>query len=337
MSLTWEDSNDPSISSVNAEKTATITFANSDVRAVYVDWGDGDSNKKDEANYQWKELTEPKETITLKHTYNKADTFFPVIQTVNSKGFVSRYYSRPSSNTDLIPYSTDSGIAGALVNDIAPSAILKVENVQNNSGIDNSIFDKEGPKQLFIAIAPTLSLAELTGSIGQVTLSVEGISHINTLVQDSSLSTNAQFGLGSMAKQQTFEFDLSFNSNIVGVYNFYKAMNANLISQFSKVLKFKFVSCKGAKPAGGSYGAVDTDYTTNEVFNRLKIFLITKGDDNNYYVISYVTAGSPVKSVDDTERYSILDMGQSRAAASNKTISNYRYDNGKMWLNPSNQ
>ena len=39
----------------------------------------------------------------------------------------------------------------------------------------------------------------------------------------------------------------------------------------------------------------------------------------------------PIKSVEDRTRYSVLDFSQSRAAGSNITLSNYRYDNGKMW------
>jgi len=336
MSLVWEDANNPSLSDVNFEKTATITFNDNDVRAVYVDWDDGESNKKDEANYQWKQLTEPKQTITLKHTYNKAGDFNPIVQTVNSKGFVSRYYG-PVSTTDVVPFTVDSGIVVARVADKAPSAIMKVENTQNNSGIDNSIMQVEGPKQLYIAIAPNLTAAELTGTIKQVTLSVEGVSHINKLVQAAANDTEEQFGLGTMSKLQTFEFDINLTTTNSGLYDFYGEMNSDSIGLFSEVLKFKFVSCKSTGLTADPTTAVDTNYTTNEIFNRLKIFLVTKGTDGEYYPISYVTAGSPVKSVEDSERYSTLDMGQSRTAASNKTISNYRYDNGKTWMSPVNQ
>ena len=36
---------------VNTEVYAKLSFRNNDVRAVYVDWDDGISNKKTEANY----------------------------------------------------------------------------------------------------------------------------------------------------------------------------------------------------------------------------------------------------------------------------------------------
>lgn len=332
MALTWDDSTPD----VNQEVTATLTFTNSDVRAVYIDWDDGTSNKKDEANYQWVTSTEPKGTMTVKHTYNQAGVFKPIIQTVNSSGFISRYYGSESSNTNIVPYSQDSTIASSTVSDKAPSAIMKIENTENNSGIDNSILREQGAKQLYIAIAPTVTRTELTGTIKQVTLSVEGVTHVNSLVQNSSDDTEAQFGLGSMSKLQTLEFDINFTTaaNQYGVYDFYGEANSNTIGLWSQVLKFKYVSCKAT---GTTAAAVDTDYTTNEIFNRLKIFLVTKAADGKYYPISYVSAGSPIKNADDNTRYSTLDMGQSRAAASNKTISNYRYDSGKGWLSPIKQ
>ena len=43
MSLTWSPSS-PQL--VNTEVTGTFTFKTDDVRAVYVDWDDGTSNKK---------------------------------------------------------------------------------------------------------------------------------------------------------------------------------------------------------------------------------------------------------------------------------------------------
>ena len=53
--------------------------------------------------------------------------------------------------------------------------------------------------------------------------------------------------------------------------------------------------------------------------------------------MTYVTAGNPIKSVDDLYRYITMDFSQSRAKASNVSNSKYRYDNGKMWFNPVDQ
>ena len=60
MSLHWTNATGATVTtaSVNEEITANFTFLDNDVRAVYVDWDDGESNKKDKANYQWIKLNE---------------------------------------------------------------------------------------------------------------------------------------------------------------------------------------------------------------------------------------------------------------------------------------
>ena len=83
--LTWS----PASGNVFTEVTGTFVFTDDDVRAVYIDWDDGPSNKKSEANYQWEQFTEPVSSIPVKHTYTASGTFNPVIQTMNSKGFFS--------------------------------------------------------------------------------------------------------------------------------------------------------------------------------------------------------------------------------------------------------
>ena len=331
MTLTWDESVN---GKVNEERTATLTFKNNDVRAVYIDWDDGESNKKEEANYQWVELTEPKSSIEVKHTYNKSGTFKPVVQLINSRGFVSRYYANETSNTAITPFSQDTGIQTCKANDDTPTAIMKVENTLSDSGIDNSILEIEGPKKLYIAIAPTLTRTELTGTLKQVSLEVEAVSHRNKY--DARSGVDSQIALGSVAKQETFAFDINLTSaaNQYGVYDFHTAIGDQTNLTFSKVLKFKYVSCKATGTTAANAG---TDYTTNEIFNRLKIFLVTKAADGKFYPITYVSAGSPVKTVDDQRRYVTLDMGQSRAAASNISISDNRFDNGKGWFSPVNQ
>ena len=56
---------------------------------------------------------------------------------------------------------------------------------------------------------------------------------------------------------------------------------------------------------------------------------------STYYPLAYVTAGSPIKSVDDLYRYITMDFSQSRAKASNVANSKYRYDNGKVFFRPA--
>jgi hypothetical protein len=331
MTLVWDEA---TAGKVNQERTATLSFKRPDVRAVYIDWDDGESNKKTESNYQWVTSSEPIGSIAVTHTYNKQGDFKPVVQTVNSKGFVSRFYSNESSNSDIVPFSQDTGIAQVRINDDSPTALMRLENTTNVAGIDNSILEIEGPKKLYIAIAPTLTRTELTGTIKQISLEIEAVTNRNKY--DARSGVEAQIALGSVAKQETFAFDINLTTaaNQYGVYDFHTAMGDQTNLAFSKVLKFKYVSCKATGTTAANAG---TDYTTNEIFNRLKIFLVTKAADGKYYPVSYVSAGSPVKKVEESPYYSVLDMGVSRTAASNATITDYRYDNGKIWFSPVQQ
>jgi|15BtaG_2_1085339.scaffolds.fasta_scaffold01368_3 hypothetical protein len=335
MTLTWDEAVS---GKVNEERTATLTFKDNDVRAVYIDWDDGESNKKEEANYQWIQLTEPKTSHEAKHTYNKSGNFYPVVQLINSRGFVSRYYANEDSNTDVTPFSKDTGIQPCKANDAEPLAFMKVENTLPVAGIDNSILEVEGAKKVYVAIAPTLSGPELTGTVKGVNLSIEAVTHRNKFDADNGVES--QIELGSLSKQETFTFTINLTTaaNQYAVYDFFDTMNELENATFSKILKFKFNSCKATYDTSATdFVALGTDYTTNEIFNRLKIFLVTKAADGKFYPITYVSAGSPIKSVDDNQHFSIMDMGQSRAAASNIAISDYRYDNGKGWFSPVEQ
>ena len=126
MTLGWDDA---STGKVNEERTATLTFKENNIRAIYIDWDDGESNKIEESNYQWVETTEPKGSFVVKHTYNKSGTFKPVIQTINSYGFVSRFNANESSNSDISPFTNNSGIQNIVVNDNSPTAIARLDKV----------------------------------------------------------------------------------------------------------------------------------------------------------------------------------------------------------------
>ena len=315
----------PASANVFTEVTATMTFTDDDVRAVYIDWDDGASNKKSEANYQWKQYTEPQTSIEVKHTYTKADTFNPVIQTMNSKGFFSKYYTSGTAgtigvNTEVSPSIGDTGIGKIVISDGTATGIMRVENKTVKSGIDNSLFDKEGPKDIKIVIPPLCTDAQLT-TIDNVKL------EITALVDSSMLSTTDTSTVGGTGKSvQVISYSGSSLDGKTGVDN------VDITGgQVSKILKVVY---KNPKYVGGS-GA--TDYTSNAAYQYLKAFVVALGDDGYYYPITYVSAGSPVKKAKDSTRYITMDFSQSRAKASNVSLNAFRYDLGKVWFNPDKQ
>lgn len=330
MTLVWSGT-----PTVNIEQTATFTFKDNDVRALYIDWDDGESNKKKEANYQWEELTEPQLSVEVTHTYNKSGTFEPVVQTITSRGYVSRYYSTDSSTPGVVPWSRDTGIAPITIADDSPSAVMRVENTTVNPGIDNTIFDVEGIKDVYFCVAPTLTQAELQ-TIKQVKIQVEGIVEIPKY--DVTQGGGSYSELGSNRVQKTLDLTVDINTagTMKNLYNILSGGTAPFVGGattyggWSKILKFTYSSPK-AYLSGTAQTNAGTDYTRNELYNRLKLFLVVKATNGDFYPISYVTAGMPIKSVEDKNRYATLEFGQSRAAASNVSLSNYRYDNGKMW------
>ena len=321
MSLTWSTAT----GSVYEELTATLSFNDDDVNLIYVDWGDGESSKLSEANYQWVNMNEPNGTIDLKHTYTAAHLtgFKPIVQTVTSKGYVSRYYGYDTT-ADVTPYTQDTSVERVYINDSAPTAIMRVENRTVKSGIDNSIFE-EGPKLIYLTIPPLISQSDIA-NVSNPQLEVEVL-----------LSTGLYNATGSsmgVDVGRTLSYKkLSFTTSAAGT-GMYDILSGASVSGAS-VLKVLSVKYLNPRPATKSY----TNYDT---YNKLKLFVVASGTNGNFYPVTYVSAGSPYKKTDDLSRYSTLDFSQSRAAASNALIPTsgpygYRYDNGKSWFNPIDQ
>ena len=323
MSLHWTNAAGATVTtaSVNEEITANFTFLDNDVRAVYVDWDDGESNKKDEANYQWVKLNEPQGTMAVKHTYNKSGTFNPVVQFINSEGFVSRYYSNETAGTHanaVVPFTNRSLISGVAVSDTKATGIMRVENTTVKSGIDNSILQKEGPKLIYAICAPTLTSTEM-GYAGTIKLELE-LELANSSTNAGADLTNGRVssGFSTVIKKQIVE--LTSPAAKTGLSSFIGQGQS-----VKNVLSVKYLNPKLT-------GSDANDYTKNAALNNLKIFIVAIGNDNLIYPITYVSAGSPIKKAEDRDRFITMDFSQSRAAASNVDPNYYFYDNGKGWF-----
>ena len=335
MTLVWDEA---VAGLVNQERTATLNFLDDDVRAVYIDWGDGTSNKKTEANYQWETFSEPLSSTSVTHTYTATGNYKPIVQTINSKGFISRYYGAASGVTDVKPYTQDAGIAACTISDNNPTAVMRAQNISVNSGIDNSIFEEVGPQQCYIIIPPTLTQTELN-SIGKVKVEITAYVLFNKYDNEAGGQKSTRWA--STASQETFVVTVPLTGTPSGSYNILSNSSYKTGSVISKILKVKFLSAKSTF-AGATQTVLGTGYTENEIFNRLKIFVCTSDAlptlaNSVYHTVTYVTAGAPVKSVDENFYSSTLDFSQSRAAASNVLINNYRFDIGKVWFSPAYQ
>lgn len=331
--LTWHttkanaDAGSSAVTTANVYDTryARLTFGETDVRAIYVDWDDGSDNSKEDANYQWLQYDYPISSAVVTHTYTQSGTFKPVIQTVNSQGIFSKYFSNESSNSFISPHEESSTIASMVVSDKAATSVINLENKQVLSGIDNSYFDKYGAQDIYFSVAPTLSQGDLTSEA--VALEIEA----EVVYGMVSGSEGAAAGGSSAIITIDYTSDSLKNGNSVAQIN---TVGGETIYKVRRINKIKWVNSRSASSA----------YSILDAWNKIKVFILTTGSSLAaggstlipYYPIAYVTDGMPIKKAEDSRRVVNFDMSQSRTAASNTSLTNYRYDNGKNWFVPAN-
>lgn len=294
---------------VNTEVTGTFTFKDDDVAAVYIDWDDGADNKEN-ANYQWLQYDRPITTDTVTHTYNATGTYKPILRTISSKGYVSRYYSQDSSApTGVAPWT--SGTMDSIgVSDGNPVGNLRIQNKEMLSGIDNTLFDR--PKDVYLVIPPT------AGGYGDIT---PGFKITAEVINVGELASGSNYQMGGSIETTELE--------IATVDAAAERGRTKINTAGTLIRSIKKVKLDNPKVVGATYD--------NEIAsNKLKCFLITSGSDGLWYPITYVSTGAPIKVSSDLRRNFTADFSQSRAAASNTTVNTYYYDLGKSWFNPMN-
>ena len=331
---------------VFTEYRAHITGSDDDIAAIYVDWGDGQTpdgtftNDKRYANYQWIQLTDPKQSVTVEHTYTATGTYKPVVQMINSKGFASAYYGATATGSLAadypLPYAQETTVSGMTINDGAATAILRADNKTVKSGIDNSLFQWEGPRDIFLFIAPTLTQTEL-GYLNPLKVDIDV-----ELIDASRDRDSSDTSVGGSTRFATLNVELTGTNltNNAGMLNILASGNGSTQGSYSalvtgaQVKRVLKVTYKNPK-----YMTSKRSFTENAAYNKMKVFVCGYSDamaarasaTEAYRPICYVTPGSPIKKAEDPSRNITLDFSQSRAKASNISISAYRYDAGKMW------
>ena len=339
-SAKWYSDSDASTAATTAtvmdKRYVQFIFNDKDISALYIDWGDGEGRSVDTANYQWMQYPTPVQEPIVSHTYTATGNFDICVQTINQKGIVSKYYASGGSvSGSVTPFEFRKSIERMVVSDGPATAIMKCENRTVKSGIDNSIFDELGSGQVYVQIPPILNATEYGYLPSKIKLGI-------TAVLVDSIRSSSATGLNMIsidggsrrvekiyveldtedAGDGTYDGPVNILDTATDISGNAAAINGAAISQ---ILKVEYRNPK----VSSSYL---TDYTRNEVFNRLKIFLTAydqASEGNTFRPITYVSAGSPIKSVDDLYRYITMDFSQSRAKASNVSNSKYRYDNGK--------
>ena len=311
-----------STTDVYEKRYAKLVFNKTDVRAVYIDWDDGSDNSKENANYQWLQFDYPISSTVVEHTYTKSGTFKPIVQTVNSQGIFSKYFQNASTNSFIGPLESSSRIESIGVTDSTATAVMRLENKQVLSGIDNSLFDEYGAMDIYLTVPPTISQGDTISYAPQLDIEMEVVYGL--------VSGSEGFSAGGSQAVITKHFT---GSTTVDAGQGVEKINDDDY-KVRRITKVKFVNSKHD---------VNT-YANLNAFNKVKLFIVTSGAAltagggslTPYYPVTYVSDGCPVKLADDSRRVVNFDMSQSRAASSNNTISNYYYDNGNNWFVPSN-
>ena len=334
MGLTWADNT----VEVFTTATGTISFNDNDTQKLFIDWGDGEVVDIEQGVYQWDDVDATDGSISLTHIYTKTGSFAPVLRTVNSNGFVSKYFGSGASSS-YSPYESVSTLIHPIsVSDGAPTGVNKVENKTVLSGIDNSIF-KEGPKDVFISVPPVLSKSQLGYVVSGLSGRTAGQYDI-ILKIDAQIATPVDFDStakdmgGKQLITETITKTINLNTALSGFKKSEVLINESNYP-ITKILKITLQTANLKSTYNPSNVSIDEVYDS---FNKLKFLLWASGSSDGLpYPITYVSSGDPIKSISDTKRNAYLDFSQSRSKASNTSIKEYIYDNGKAWFNPVNQ
>jgi len=323
MGVTWNTGT----AKVYTEVSGTISFNTPTISKVYVDWDDGIDNSLEYGIYQWKTLEGLSDSITLSHTYTATGSFTPVVRTINSQGYLSKYFYTGTAHSNVpSPKEEVTGLNSITIQDDKPLATLKVENKVALSGIDNNVF-QGGPLQVYI-VSPALADGAngLNGAIN-ITFEVEAQVAIFTGFTEA-------YPYQSITKTYTISGNLAQfveNEETLGnpvCYVWVAGIPTDILAQ-ERILKILSFRLKTPKLSG---------LTTpiNNEFNKMRFFLTAEypADSGEWYPITYVSSGNPIKKLNDSRNRVTLDFGQSRGKASNVNIASYNYDTGKSFFEP---
>ena len=199
-SITWYSNSAATTSTTTAtvfdKRYAKYVFNSKDVVAIYTDWGDGEGRSVDTANYQWNQYLTPVQETIIPHTYTATGTYNIITQTINQRGYASKYYASSSAavSGNVSPYEISTRISSIVVSDGESTGIIKCENRTVKSGIDNSIFVSEGPKQIYAQIPPILDSTEYGYLPSKIKLGITAV--LVDSIRDST-SNEAVVGGGS--------------------------------------------------------------------------------------------------------------------------------------------
>jgi hypothetical protein len=319
------------------------------VKGFIIDWDDGTDNSSEKANRQTILLDIPNNYTIVEHTYTKHGKFYPMVRTISIDGYYSKWYTsydkrydseNLSSHGDIYTwehypsdglYSLDKQIIPAGQNsfsevslDLAqaqgakvripefvpanypPVANLQVDRASVFSGIDNSSLSYnsgKGPDAIGYAYVPRdgHTLSDFTNSIEVIFKTTKG----NIIKETINCSSAAAAGGSRFPKN---------NSN----------------GYLSELLSVKLIKLKEGDI--NSTDLLGPDERVHILWYTPPTKAFVESDD----VLTTVSLGNPIQTLDRPGFSSILDGSQSQTKCSNVDINKYIFDDGKLPLSSTN-
>ena len=359
-------SSDPTIdNSTKINDTYTINRkyyyrieSNEPVDGIEIDWDDGEDNSDIKGNRELRRFTDgPRTSAVFEHYYTKHTSFYPLIRVMSQEGIYSKWYTPYHTNNNYreleentlsagnnnsskvsVDSSTNPRIPIFKPANLPPLGMLKLDKIKVYASIDNKPLENLTKPWVF-AYYPTTTFepsdVEITyeNGVGQIQTSTitpwtddsEGAGNITNMSRHGGGSVPVAVanvipsGIGGVEETNVLSDPGS------GVYQPW--------AKVERVLKVELKNnLKGTADKGLS--AYD-DRVYIKVFDRATDTSSAANENANSgaatdETIAIVSLGNPIVEVEDFMGTLSVDGSESRTRASNRTISNYWFDEDKL-------
>lgn len=314
------------------------------VKGFIIDWDDGEDNSPERANTQTILLDIPNNYTIVEHTYTKHGKFYPMIRTISTEGYYSKWYASydkrydaENAKIDGDAYTYSHYVSDGL-NSIEKQDVSAGQNdysevsldLQQASGVKVRI-----PEFVPANTPPTANLqldrATVFSGIENITITGNAIGYAYVPRIDDSLSDffNGVEVIYKTTTGRILKETINATSKpSAGDSVFPSDTSTN--GYLEEVLSVKIIKLKE-----GSVTSKDL-LGPDERLHILYRISPAKADVTADNVITTVSLGNPIQTLDRPGYSVLLDGSTSQTKASNINIDKYIFDTGKLVLSSTN-
>ena len=294
------------------------------VSGFIIDWDDGEDNSPEKANREVIKLDSPRYYAVTDHIYTTHGVHYPMIRTISPEGYYSKWYVSHDAINFLSSIETQTLEAGqndfSIVSldkeqtngtlcripefapaNMPPVGILKTDRTSVFSGIDNEVIVNTEDKGYCIVDARSGAVTSFTNGVEVIYRTTSDRILKETLSPRESGETTPAAAI--------FPSDTSTNGFLKEV----------LSVKIVKLLETTDSSVTTQLMADERIHVLRYNSTNSAVPNHL-------GND----VITTVSLGNPIQTLDRAGFFVTADGSQSQTRASNVSINKYWFEDGKM-------